>query len=109
MDKKINRKIKAMRITQPDWKQNSECYIFVVTSNFNFDTDKSELILKSWAKVDWFNPEKTPSYNIFKMIATANNGKVFGVWLPKELSEIIDKNDNPEEYLDLIMKYKFQI
>ena len=38
-----------------------------------------------------------------------NNSHVYGVWLPLELADEIDEDDNPEDYMSILMEYKFKI
>ena len=110
MDKVQKRKIAAMRLSQPDWKDDYTAFVFVLRPNGDLDPDKPiQWRLGAWQEVDYFNPEKVASLKIFRLIANANNGRVYGIWLPNEIAKIIKEKDNPEDFMDLIMKYKFDV
>jgi len=98
----------------PKWKEDYTCFIFILRGK-EMDPDnpapKNPWSIDSWMKVDYNEPQKvTQAYTMMKMRAQANaNSYPYAVWLPNEIAEQIDEKDNPEEYMELLMKYKFKI
>lgn len=111
MNLKTKRKIKLQMLDFPEWKKNSTCYVFSVRPHgVDPDIERPTWTMDTWAKVDYGNLEGTSqTIRMIKMRAKNNMAHVYAVWLPNELAEIIDEKDNPEDFMDLIMKYKFKI
>ena len=111
MNLKNKRKIKLQVLDFPEWKKNSTCYIFSVRSHgVDPDIDKPTWSLDSWIKVDYSDLDvSNQAISMIKLRARANMGYVYVVWLPDELALDIDSKNNPEDHMELIMKYKFKI
>lgn len=111
MDLKDERYIKLSVLNFPEWKKNSTCYIFSVRAlGTSPDSGEPKWNIDTWYKVDYSKPDEAAStVSALKLRARFNNGWVYGVWLPNELAEDINAKDNPEDYYELIMKYKFPL
>lgn len=111
-NKQRERKIKLGVLDFPKWKKNSTCYIFSVRPH-GVNPDEHEnptWSIDSWMKADYGDIAKTEErVSMIKLRSRFNLSYVYAVWLPNELANSIDVNDNPEDYIDLIMKYKFKI
>lgn len=109
-EEQLKRKLKLQVLDFPEWKKDSTCYLFSIRPSGLHPNSNPKWIIDSWYKVDYNNPtEVSQCANAIKLRARFNMGFVYGVWLPNELAEDINKDDNPEDYFDLIMKYKFEI
>ena len=101
-----------MWLQLPEWKKNSVCYIFSLRPN-NISPDSSDKLkwrIDTWFKVDYENVEEATSViHQIRMRSRFNNSHVYGVWLPLELADEIDEDDNPEDYMSILMEYKFKI
>ena len=105
------RKIKLEVLNFPKWKKNSTCYIFSVRpDNVDPDYGAPNWTIDTWVKADYGDIKGTErSVFAIKLRSRYNMSHVYAVWLPDELASDIDKKNNPEDYMELIMKYKFSI
>ena len=98
----------------PKWKEDYTCYLFILRAK-ELHPDKqiegSPWSIDSWIKVDYNNPSEVASaHQGMKLRAQYNsNSYLYGIWLPNEFAEMIDEDDNPDDYMDLLQKYKFKI
>jgi hypothetical protein len=110
MDLKDERYIKLSVLNFPEWKKESTCYIFSVRARGMTPETPAKWEIDTWYKVDYSKPEEAQqSVGAIKLRARFNNAFVYGVWLPNELAKDIDAKNNPEDYYELIMKYKFPV
>jgi len=107
---RLERKVKLQVLDFPEWKKNSTCFVFSVRPKGIDPDTQPTWSLDSWFKVDYGNLNATSdTISMIKLRARMNIGHVYAVWLPNELVESIEKDDNPEDYMELIMKHKFKI
>lgn len=109
-NQKFKRKLKLDVLNFPEWKKNSTCYIFSLRPNgVNPDTT-STWSIDTWFKVDYGNPDLVyQTVTMIKLRAKFNMSSVYGVWLTNSIATDIDIKDNPEDYMELLMKYRFKV
>ena len=98
----------------PKWKEDYTCYFFILRANEQHPdkpTPKEPWRIDAWVKVDYNEPAAVAANHTgMKMRATANtNSYLYAVWLPNEIAEQIDTDDNPDDYMWLLKKYKFKV
>ena len=102
-------------MNMPKWKEDYTCYFFILRAKtISPDDDittNDPWRVDAWVKVDYDNPDEVGrNHTGMKMRAQFNeNSHLYAIWLPDDIAEQIDKDDNPDDYMWLLKKYKFKI